>query len=182
MSKKLEQSAEYSPIFNRIIELCDCQKITVSNLLDMFSSSRSAINAWKKGNIDAETIYNIAETLNVSMEYLIKGKEISKLDLNTYEKELTENEQELLEIFNKFNEREQIKIIGKIEDWFETKQKRENEIKIADSENQSVSNQPTQSKWRITARRTDGVYESRLATPEEIEKLEQLKDAPEPEY
>ena len=110
---------------------------------------------------------------------MVYGKENSQ---TTNEKELTENEQELLEIFNKFNEREQIKIIGKIEDWFETKQKRESEIKITDSENQSVSNQPTQSKWRITARRTDGVYESRLATPEEIEKLEQLKDAPEPEY
>lgn len=40
--------------------------------------------------------------------------------------------------------------------------------------------------WRLTARRIDGVYESRLATPEELEKLrlilEDSENGPEPEY
>lgn len=40
--------------------------------------------------------------------------------------------------------------------------------------------------WRLTAYRTDGRYESRLATPEEIEKLrlilEDSENGPEPEY
>ena len=60
---------------------------------------------------------------------------------------------------------------------------------------QPVSNELTsQSKiqidpkkpWKLTARRTDGVYESRLATPEELEKLrlilEDSENGPEPEY
>lgn len=46
--------------------------------------------------------------------------------------------------------------------------------------------EPTKSQWRMTARRTDGRYESRIATPEEVEKLKLiLKDSengPEPEY
>lgn len=40
--------------------------------------------------------------------------------------------------------------------------------------------------WRFTARRTDGRYESRLATPEELEKLrlalEDSENGPKPEY
>ncbi len=40
----------------------------------------------------------------------------------------------------------------------------------------------TQSQWRFTARRTDGRYESRLATPEEVEKLKLLENDPEPEF
>lgn len=40
--------------------------------------------------------------------------------------------------------------------------------------------------WRLTARRTDGRYESRLATPEELEKLrlalEDSENGPKPEY
>lgn len=60
---------------------------------------------------------------------------------------------------------------------------------------QPVSNEsPPQSQiqidpkrpWKFTARRTDGVYESRLATPEELEKLrlilEDSENGPEPEY
>lgn len=36
--------------------------------------------------------------------------------------------------------------------------------------------------WRFTARRTDGRYESRLATPEEIEKLRLMENDPEPDF
>lgn len=39
-----------------------------------------------------------------------------------------------------------------------------------------------QSQWRFAARRTDGVYENRPATPEEVEKLKLLENAPEPKY
>lgn len=40
----------------------------------------------------------------------------------------------------------------------------------------------TQSQWRFTARRTDGRYESRPATPEEVEKLKLMENDPEPEF
>lgn len=39
-----------------------------------------------------------------------------------------------------------------------------------------------QSQWRFTARRTDGCYESRPATSEEVEKLKLLENDPEPEF
>lgn len=47
---------------------------------------------------------------------------------------------------------------------------------------QSSKIESTQTKWRFTARRTDGRYESRYATSEEVEKLKALENDPEPEF
>lgn len=99
---------------------------------------------------------------------------------------VSQNEQKLLEVFQNFTEMEQVKIIDRIQEWLETKRRRES---INSSPNPSQPAEPpilnTQNKWRLTARRTDGVYESRFATPEEVEKLKQLLENPdlkEPEY
>ena len=74
--------------------------------------STSAISAWNKNNTNpaAENLSTIADFLGVSLEYLITGKE--KPDTNN----LTENEKELLQHFQKLPDREQIKFIGRIED------------------------------------------------------------------
>lgn len=95
MSKKLVQSEEFSPMFNRLIEICDSKKYSVSHLLDQFATSRSAINAWKKGNINAGTTAEIANALDVSLEYLITGQE--KISPTV---KLTTDERELLDIYN----------------------------------------------------------------------------------
>lgn len=73
---------------------------------------KTTINGWKsKGtNPTAEKIIPICEFLNVSMEYLLTGKEN-----NSNSTKLTENEKELLQVFKKYSDREQIKIIGALE-------------------------------------------------------------------
>lgn len=95
---------------------------------------------------------------------------------------ISQNEQKLLEVFQNFTEMEQVKIIERIEEWLETKRRRESE----NNQPQSQITIDPKKPWRLTARRTDGVYESRLATPEEIEKLkliiEDSENNPEPEY
>lgn len=55
-------------------------------------------------------LQNCGDFLGVSIEWLITGEQ--KPDLNN----LTENEKELLQHFQKLPEREQIKFIGRIED------------------------------------------------------------------
>lgn len=100
---------------------------------------------------------------------------------------VSQNEQKLLDVFQNFTEMEQVKIIGRIEEWLEIKRKRE----LINSQQPLQSDSPTaeppvlntQNKWQLTARRTDGVYESRFATPEEVEKLKMLLENPEePKY
>ncbi len=110
MSKKLVQSDEFSPIFNRLIAICDSKKYSVSNLLDKFATSRSAINAWKKGNISAGTTAEIAKALGVSLEYLIMGQEKSSSVVG-----LTADEQELLKYFKKLSDKSKGKVIERAE-------------------------------------------------------------------
>lgn len=106
MSKKLQPSSEFNPIFNRLIIICEKKNTTVSNLIDMVESSRSAINAWKKGNIAANVLPQITQLLNISFDYLLTGKEKSPSP------ELTEEEQEGLEAFKELHKDDQILAIG----------------------------------------------------------------------
>lgn len=67
-----------------------------------------------------EHLYRIADFFSVSFDYLFVGE---NLDTS----ELTENEQEMLDIFSKFNDREQIKLIGKLEELYRQKQIKESQ-------------------------------------------------------
>lgn len=165
MSKKLLKSDEYDPVFNRLIDLCDYKNISVSNLLDIFATSRSAINAWKKGNISANIIPKIANYFNVTTDYLLTGVVLRKDYIIVDKQEgLKENEKEMLQIFQKFNDREQVKIIGRMEEWLEVKHQRE-----AISKSQKIVGVQV-------ARRTDGKFVKEPLTAEEFEKIEALPE------
>ena len=69
MAKKLQKSDMFSPIFNRLIDLCENNNTTVTTLLDKFTNSRSAINAWKNGNINTELLPKIANDLNIPLNF-----------------------------------------------------------------------------------------------------------------
>lgn len=144
----LKKSEEYHFIFNNIIELCNKKNITVSNLLLKFSTSKSAMTAWKKGNIYPDTLINLAEYFDISLDYLMTGKEEIKL---------TQNEQELLSIFRNLDDRNQIKAIGKIEDYVEIKN-RQKRIGIQ------------------VARTTDGIPIRQEVTPEILETIKNLPE------
>ncbi|MDE6427125.1 MAG: helix-turn-helix domain-containing protein [Ruminococcus sp.] len=113
----LKKSEDYHLIFNNIIELCNEKNITVSNIVGRFSTSKSAMAAWKKGNISPDTLVRLADFFGVSIEYLMTGKESRP--------ELTENEQELLDVFRRLDNREQIKLIGRIQEMYNIEISRE---------------------------------------------------------
>lgn len=84
--------------------------------------NEKTVSAWKKNNSlpPLDKISNISDCLGVSIDFLITGQEKATKE----ELELSENEQELLSIFSQFSEREQIKVIGKVEEWLVEKQRR----------------------------------------------------------
>ncbi len=60
-----------------------------------------------KSSYKINDLIKISEKFQLSLDYLILGKNNN----------LTENELEMLELFKKFSDREQIKIIGRLEGW-----------------------------------------------------------------
>lgn len=155
MAKKLQKSDCFSPIFNRMIDLCENNNTTITTLLDKFTNSRSTINAWKNGNISTELLPNIAKELNVSLDMLLTGEEKGLQNNN-----LSENEFEMLEIFQKFNNREQIKLIGKLEELYRQKQIKENQ-------------KPAAFK---AARSSDGQFRKTELSAEELERIHNLPE------
>lgn len=105
MAKKLQKSLDFSAFFNNLIDVCDGKNISVTTLIDKFASSRSAMTAWKNGTINADIIPKLALELNVSLDYLLTGKEKSS--------SLPNDEQELLSYYKKLPEREKQRLIGR---------------------------------------------------------------------
>ena len=119
-----------------------------------------SMTAWKSGKLpNGETLLKIANYLGVSVDYLL-GRTDEPNTSNT--SQLTQNEQELLDIFKNFSERDQIKILGKMEEWIST------------SRRENINSQ------RIVgtqvARRTDHKFVKKPVTAEELEKIKALPE------
>lgn len=77
-------------------------------LTEELNLSKNAIGNYKNNQLpNVSILYQLSQKLGVSMEWLLTGKEGEVL---------TENEKELLTLFRKLTERDQVKILGIIED------------------------------------------------------------------
>ena len=102
-------------ISQRIFQLLKSKGRMQKELAAYTGISTAAISDWKTHgtNPSSDKIVAIAEFLDVSPEYLLTGKES--------EKNLSENEIEVLHIYRKFSDRDQLKIIGRLEQMYENK-------------------------------------------------------------
>lgn len=141
-------------ILDRITELLG--KTEQQKLTDYLKLQKSAYTDWKAGKSKSYRKYliEIADFFDVSLDYLVYGKE----------NKLEQNEAEMLEIFQEFDDREQVKIIGRMEEWLEEKRKRE-----AISQSQKIVGVQV-------ARRTDGKFVKEPVTAEEMEKIKALPE------
>lgn len=76
--------------------------------------SKGNTSSWKKGgNPSVEVLIKIADELNCTVDRLLGRNFTSKnAEIELYKSHLTENEQDVLNIFNEFTQREQIEVIG----------------------------------------------------------------------
>lgn len=145
--------------FDQFTKLCEEQSTTPTKFVtEVLHLSSSKVTAWKNGSIPKYEILNlIADYFNVSIGTLFDGKSEPIISLTT-------NESEMLEVFQNFNDREQIKIIGRMEEWLEVKHQRE-----SINQNQRIVGVQV-------ARRTDGKFIKEPVTAEEMEKIKALPE------
>lgn len=110
-----------------------------------------------KSSYKIPEIILISEKFQLSLDFLVFGKENNN-------NEFKQNEMELLEVFRNFDEREQVKIIGRMEEWLEVKRKRE------------AINQSQKIVGVQVARRTDGKFVKEPVTAEEMERIKALPE------
>lgn len=129
MAKQLTPSKSYDELFNRILEQCIIKNTTVSELIDMCGLSRSVMTAWKKGNINPKALSMVSKRLNVSMEYLIDGENTqADIPKNNSIQIINAIENELLRLFRTLSEKEQLKLMGRLELLSELAQTEENAV------------------------------------------------------
>ena len=143
----------------RINDTIKKNKTSATKVLADCELSPNTINQMSDNKgLSSFSLAKIADYLNVSVDYLLGRTE----EPNGNQKQLTQNEQELLDIFKNFSERDQIKILGKMEEWIST------------SRRENINSQ------RIVgtqvARRTDHKFVKKPVTAEELEKIKALPE------
>lgn len=76
----------------------------------------------EKNNIKSEYLANICIKFNISADYLLFGEQQNSNTKTLF----SENEKEILSLLHKFNERNQIKFISKVEDLADKMLEKEN--------------------------------------------------------
>lgn len=146
--------------YDQLISLCNRDGVKPTPLIRELGFSAGNIKRWENGaTVNSDILIAVAEHFKVSIDYLLTGKE-----KNTSENKLTQNEHEMLEVFQNFDDREQVKIIGRMEEWLEVKHQRE-----AISQKQQIVGVQV-------ARRIDGRFVKEPVTAEEFEKIEALPE------
>ena len=89
------------------------RKVNGKQLTEKLELSNSAITDWKKGKAkpSTEAVIKLADYFGVTTDYILLGKEPA----GTAEPQLTENEKEILELLHRFDERTQLKFLGRVE-------------------------------------------------------------------
>lgn len=90
------------------------RNINAKQLTSLLELSNSAITDWKKGKAkpSSDAVIKLAEYFGVSTDYILLGKESA---VGSAEPQLTQNEKELLALLHRFDERTQLKFLGRVE-------------------------------------------------------------------
>ncbi len=90
----------------RIQYLMEQNNITPSKLCSDLGLAKSSITDWKKGKAkpSVEALVKISEYFNVSLDWLITGKE--------YKKEITEDEEEILKMYSQLDFEKKAEVRG----------------------------------------------------------------------
>lgn len=171
------------------------RNVKQSTVADILGISQQAYLKYEHGDADPtiDALIILSDFYNVSIECLLGLEKIKEPDVLTrlaQEFNLNELEKVIVQAYIAISPKERSKFIETIANFAkseETSQQVSEQPQIVQqSEPVLIQQVPqiesTQSQWRITARRIDGQYESRLATPEEVEKLKQLENDPEPDF
>lgn len=139
----------------RISALIKQNGLSLNAVEKQLGFGNGAIKRFDTNSPSIDKISSLAIFLNTSIDYLVFGEEKDSPTNN-----LSENEIELLEVFNKFNDREQIKLIGKLEELFRQKEIKENQKTTA---------------FKV-ARSTDGQFRKTELSEEELKRIHDLPE------
>lgn len=101
--------------YQKLDFLCKQRGITITTLAKDLHLSANSGTRWKKGQCpNGKTVEKIATYLNVTTDYLLSDNELKN-------RPLSQNESILLEMFAQLNQSDQLRFIGRLEEFIELK-------------------------------------------------------------
>lgn len=103
----------------RLDELMAETKMNSLRLSKEIGGSDRVIGAWRKGEYEPklESLIRLADFFNVSLDYLAGRSDVREMSIKKEPAlEISENGQELLEIYNQLPEREQLLLLGRLQE------------------------------------------------------------------
>ena len=162
--------------FDSVAKIADYLEVSVDYLLGRTDEPHTVKEHSNSANISNSNIVDHSHgTITINNGETSKEPQTESISKQTV---INETTKELIGVFESLPTRERIRLLNMVYDFEE--QYRKSNQPLPQVKESSAFN--TKSKWRIAARTIDGTYESRHATPEEIEKLKLLEDAPEPDF
>lgn len=97
--------------YETLTNLCKKKNISPTAILQKLGISTSKLTAWKKGSTPSVSVLIlISEFFDVSIDYLVYGEDKHQITVNN--NELSENELELLRVFNSLPTKGKIKLLN----------------------------------------------------------------------
>lgn len=103
----------------RLDELMAEKKMNSLRLSKEIGGSDRVIGAWRKGEYEPklESLIRLAEFFDVSLDYLAGRSDVREMSIKKEPApEISENGKEVLEIYNQLPEREQILLLGRLQE------------------------------------------------------------------
>lgn len=100
-------------MYERLKRICNEKNITITRLCLEATGNKGNLSTWKNndGHMRSDYLLNCAKILGVSADYLLTGEKMYS--------DLTEVQKEMLKYFDMLPEKEQYKLIGKLEQMIE---------------------------------------------------------------
>lgn len=105
--------------YDRLLEICNNKGLKITPLVKSCGGSTGSIGNWKNGATpNCDIVIKLAAHLNVSIDYLLTGKEPTAISLpslsSAQNTALTSDENTLIELFRKLPNDEQHEFIGEL--------------------------------------------------------------------
>lgn len=99
--------------YDNLKSLCDERGVSITKTVEICGGSTGSIGGWKAGKWpNSEIVCKIATRLDVSCDRLLLGEETKKAPAPG----ISENGREMLELYEKLPEREQVLLIGRLQE------------------------------------------------------------------
>ena len=99
--------------YDNLKSLCDERGVSITKTVELCGGSTGSIGGWKAGKWpNSEIVFKIATRLDVSCDRLLLGRETENVPVPG----ISENGREMLALYEKLPEREQVLLLGRLQE------------------------------------------------------------------